>query len=108
MPEIIRQSGLQHIDFWSLDVEGAELIVLQTMDWSIPVHYILVETWPGRNADYDKITKLLTGQGFANEGLKSTAFCVPGQDCAKNTLYVNTNYGQHVWADHIPAAPRAG
>jgi FkbM family methyltransferase len=62
MPDIIRQSGLEHIDFWSLDVEGAELTVLQTMDWAIPVHYILVETWPGRNTDYDAISKLLADQ----------------------------------------------
>jgi FkbM family methyltransferase len=137
MPEIIRESGLSHIDFWSLDVEGAELIVLSTMDWAIPVHYVLVETWEGRDGDYEKIAKLLADNGFVNERLKSTGYCCyrnTGQvsriqvlslaqvispdpynitlctwiltpnhqihskcDCAKNTLFVNPNYGQHVW-----------
>jgi hypothetical protein len=36
-------------------------------------------------------------QGFLNEGLKSMEACLPGHDCAKNTLYVNPNYGEHVW-----------
>lgn len=32
--EVLRRSGLTHIDFLSLDVEGAELAVLQGIDWS--------------------------------------------------------------------------
>lgn len=35
--------GLEFIDFMSIDVEGGELEVLQTMDWSIPVYVVVIE-----------------------------------------------------------------
>jgi hypothetical protein len=40
---ILNELGITHIDLLSLDVEGAEEIVLRTMDWSIPIHVILIE-----------------------------------------------------------------
>ena len=30
---ILSKLGITHIDFWSLDVESAELLVLETFDW---------------------------------------------------------------------------
>ena len=41
---ILKKSNLKYIDLFSLDVEGAELHCLNTMDWSIPVGLIVVET----------------------------------------------------------------
>jgi FkbM family methyltransferase len=43
LDDILHEAGITHIDFWSLDVEGAEFNVLQTMDWSISVYLILIE-----------------------------------------------------------------
>lgn len=40
---IFRKYNVKEIDFFSLDVEGAEIITLRTFDWSIPVHYWFVE-----------------------------------------------------------------
>ena len=34
MREIFKRSEIRRIDFWSLDNEGAELITLQTVDWT--------------------------------------------------------------------------
>ena len=42
--EIIKSTGLTHIDFLSLDVEGHEYEVLQSWDFSIPIDLILIET----------------------------------------------------------------
>ena len=39
--------GIAEIDFFSLDVEGAELKVLQTFNWSIPVKLFMVELADG-------------------------------------------------------------
>ena len=53
---ILREAGVSRIDFWSLDVEGGELEVLKSMDWSIPVYLLCIETQePDRKPDCDAI-----------------------------------------------------
>ena len=41
---IVKSTGLTHIDFLSLDVEGHEYEVLKSWDFSIPIDVILIET----------------------------------------------------------------
>jgi FkbM family methyltransferase len=41
--KIIQDSGLKYIDYFSIDVEGGELCLLETMDWTIPVYIITIE-----------------------------------------------------------------
>jgi len=41
--KIIKKTELKYIDYFSIDVEGGELAVLETMDWSIPVYIITIE-----------------------------------------------------------------
>lgn len=43
MGKLLHDANVQHIDFFSIDVEGSEEDVLLTMDWDIPVHVILAE-----------------------------------------------------------------
>jgi len=43
LKEYIQRSGADHIDFFSLDVEGGELAVLQTFSFEVPVHCWIVE-----------------------------------------------------------------
>ena len=43
---LLRMVGLTHIDAFFLDVEGSELQVLRTFDWSLPVHVFCIETQP--------------------------------------------------------------
>lgn len=45
LSSMLQEARVQHIDFFSLDVEGHELEVLETMDWNIPVGVWLVELW---------------------------------------------------------------
>lgn len=59
---ILHEAGISRIDFWSLDVEGAELEVLKSMDWTIPVYLICIETQePDRKLGCDEI---LRANGF--------------------------------------------
>jgi len=57
---ILNKSDLKYIDYWSLDVEGAELHCLNTMDWSVPVGLIGVES----NENKEEIDFKLRDQGF--------------------------------------------
>lgn len=41
--EILHDAEIKHIDFFSIDVEGAELDVLESMDWDISVDVMLLE-----------------------------------------------------------------
>lgn len=40
---LLRMHGIKYIDLFSLDVEGSELDVLDTMDWNIPVRVWCIE-----------------------------------------------------------------
>jgi FkbM family methyltransferase len=51
LDSILRESGIRRIDFWSLDVEGSEFEVLQSMDWSIPIGVLCIETQTGQRKD---------------------------------------------------------
>lgn len=60
MKSILNNANVAFIDFWSLDVEGAEYDVLLGMDWTIPVHVLIHERTP-RDRD---IEKFLLEKGF--------------------------------------------
>jgi FkbM family methyltransferase len=57
---IIKDSGFEKIDFFSLDVEGHELNVLNSFNWEIPINMILVEN----NQDTMKVDLLLRNKNY--------------------------------------------
>ena len=72
LSDIIKESGLKYIDFFSLDVEGSELDVLKTIDWSIPIYIIVMEVASvTANVDGEKnveeCRKILRAQGFTSD-----------------------------------------
>ena len=62
MDSILREAGVKRIDFWSLDVEGSEFEVLQSMDWTIPVGLICIEKQVGEKKDI--CDRILTQNGL--------------------------------------------
>lgn len=56
--------NIKHIDLFSLDVEGSELEVLQTFDFSVSVSYWLIEWNNLRKTLRDGITSLLNKNGY--------------------------------------------
>jgi len=62
LDSILHEAGVKTIDFWSLDVEGSELDALQTMDWSIPVGVICIETQTDDKKD--ACDSILIANGF--------------------------------------------
>lgn len=63
--DILAEYNIRHIDFFSLDVEGGELMVLQSIDWSkVTVNVILVEL-DGTNQTKDEdVRQLLKHAGY--------------------------------------------
>lgn len=62
--DILNKSNIKYIDLLSIDVEGGELMVLETMNWNIPVYIILIEL-DNHNHDKDeKCREILRQNGF--------------------------------------------
>ena len=79
------------LDFFSLDVEGGELFVLQTMDWDIPVGVWLVELDGSDPAKDEGVRKLLNEHGYVASAVNPAAYCgwAKGHSgCTQNSLFV--------------------
>jgi FkbM family methyltransferase len=63
LTEIVKDSGFQGIDLLSLDVEGHELNVLRSYDFSVPIRIILIENLENTERD-EECRKLLEDTGY--------------------------------------------
>ncbi len=61
LTHILKNSPFQHIHFFSLDVEGHELNVLLSFDFSFPIYLILLENLSSEN---NQCKSLLQNNGF--------------------------------------------
>ena len=60
----VTHTGITHVDVFSLDVEGAELAVLETMDWGVGVDHWVIEL-DARTPDKDQgVRDILKAHGF--------------------------------------------
>jgi FkbM family methyltransferase len=64
LTEIIKSTNLTHIDLLSLDVEGHELEVLKSWDFSIPIHVILIEMLGEVKEKEDECRKILLNNNY--------------------------------------------
>jgi FkbM family methyltransferase len=61
---LINESNIKYIDFLSIDVEGGEEIVLETMNFDIPIYIICIEL-DGHNIEKDeRCRQILIKKGF--------------------------------------------
>lgn len=64
LQEFVHRSGADHIDFFSLDVEGGELQVLKTFDFKVPVNSWIIEM-DGHDENKDEgVRRLLEEHGY--------------------------------------------
>jgi FkbM family methyltransferase len=68
LTDIIKDSGVSHIDFFSLDVEGHELNVLKSYDFSVPIDIILIETIDEKKTENYQCAEILIRKGFRKIG----------------------------------------
>lgn len=81
MDTILRENNVKYIDLFSLDVEGGELTVLETMDWTIPVYCMVIELDGGNINKDEKCREILRKQGFTFVSRVSI-----------NEFWINKNY----------------
>ena len=64
--QLLRSVGIASVDLFSLDVEGSEVKVLQTMDWSIPVRVWCIEWQPKMSpiSLSNEIAAIMTRHGY--------------------------------------------
>lgn len=80
---ILQESKLKYIDLFFIDVEGSEIDVIRTMDWSIPVYLICIEMHPykSRQTEQEEIRNILKQQGFTYK-----------KKIAEDEIWVNDSY----------------
>ena len=62
--KIINKKNCPKIDFFSIDVEGSELELLKTFDWSIKVKVFLIEFNEYSKDQHESIRELLRDNGY--------------------------------------------
>ena len=92
---LIDSTAWYHIDLLSLDVEGAELLVLKTIDFHVThIRVILVEL-DGDNPSKDsEVRNFLTASGFVPYHANIRDACRPNEACTSNEVFVNPLYTQ--------------
>ena len=90
---LLRSTGVTAIDLFSLDVEGSEIHVLRTMDWTIPVHVWCIEV---QEHDSAVIGELMKKHGYVRRQW-------PKEYDAKYTQNIN-----QLWVDESYVADDKG
>lgn len=73
--EMLREAGVKAVDLFSLDVEGAELAVLETMDWAIPVCVFIIELDRQSPTKDEGVRALLRRQGYVKSKMDPNLLC---------------------------------
>lgn len=95
LQSMLESTGVIDIDLFSLDVEGAELHVLQTINFAVTnVRVIVVELDNYDVVKDNQVRQLLKSNGFrnANETVGNIqSWCKPKM-CTENEAYINTEF----------------
>ena len=102
--DVLEEHKIEYIDFMSIDVEGGELGVLQSMNWDIPTYVICIEL-QGVDEDKDNACRqILIENGFKlRQKLSINEFYVNDAYFRKNELYdpdkpyVDWSVYTHIW-----------
>ncbi|RYH10503.1 FkbM family methyltransferase [archaeon] len=98
MQMIIESTNLLDIDLFSLDVEGGELYILQTINFNVTnIRVIVVENDGHSPEKDDAVRALLKEKGFVNAeptygNIRDRCPNPRGWGCPSNEVYINPNY----------------
>lgn len=89
LQHMIEVTGLLDIDFFSLDVEGGEMAVLETVDLDVVNVRLLMVELDGWNKEKDeRVRSHLLANGFISVSLKFLP------KCTKNEVFVNPKFAE--------------
>ena len=89
---ILRTFGLSQVDFFSLDVEGAELEVLRTLDLSSLHFNVIAIEQDGQNPTNDQAVReflLADNYELYNDDISNDAYALAG---SRNDWFVNKRF----------------
>jgi FkbM family methyltransferase len=94
--DILKRSNIKYIDLLTIDVEGAEQVVLETYDFSIPVYVIIIEL-DNHNPEKDETCRnILRANGFElDKKININEFWINKSYFRKDKLY--TSFGKPVF-----------
>jgi len=95
LASILYHAGISHIDFLSIDVEGGELLVLQSIDWDAVEVFVICVELDGTNVEKDDACRaILREQGFVFQTY-----------VGNNDMWVNVGYSKKEsrYTSDIPA-----
>lgn len=102
MQMIIESTNLLDIDLFSLDVEGAELFVLNTINFDIVNIRVIVVENDGNSKEKDEAVRvLLKEKGFVDAepiygNIRDRCHKPRGYGCPPNEVFVNPNYASRL------------
>tara|TARA_R110002072_G_scaffold84065_12_gene190592 strand:- start:26 stop:730 length:705 start_codon:yes stop_codon:yes gene_type:complete len=64
MKDVIKNSGFEYIDFMFIDVEGSELEVIKTIDFTFPIYCIIIEAHSTEQEKNKIFGNYLSDHGF--------------------------------------------
>jgi FkbM family methyltransferase len=70
LQEFVHRSGANHVDFFSLDVEGGEFQVLKTFDFKVPVNSWIIEMDGNDKEKDESVRQLLKEHGYVRSRVK--------------------------------------
>ena len=87
-------AGVTHLDFWSLDVEGAETVAMRTIDWDRMTAYLIQVEQSGAALDKNQeVRVILWKRGFVHVATR-WVWRGAGGDLA-DEYYLNGTYLRH-------------
>ena len=97
MAGILQENRISNIDIFFLDVEGAELTVLTTIDWTAVTIGMFIVEMNGRDQNKDEVVRaVLRAHGYVKP-FRLLDECLKRQkNCVNNEIFVLPDYIQSI------------
>ena len=93
LSDVFKKNGIDRVDIFFLDVEGGELTVLETFDWTVPIDTIVVEMDGSNPSKDESIRNILRAHGYVTPFSLLDECSKKQPRCSVNELFVQ----EDVW-----------